>query len=643
MSLSYRRDIDGLRAVAVLLVVIYHAGFQSVSGGFVGVDVFFVISGYLITTLIIKDINNKKFSLAKFYAKRIKRLLPVFYTVIGTTLIFGYFLLLPEDFDSLLDSSVASSLFGANIFFWLKTGGYFTSSTGEMPLLHLWSLAVEEQFYLLWPFVLLVFYKVPEKYKVCLLVIGVSVLFAFAEWAAIYKPNGAYYLLPTRAGELMLGGTVAFILMKPVNFKSSYLNVLSILGGGLILFPAFYLDRQSVFPGLNALIPCLGTAFLIISGVNNHSVVNNFISNKFFVFIGALSYSMYLWHWPIVAFLKYVNVSFTFFVGLTVIFLSLLLSYFSCKYIESPIRYGGMKGYRLTFNLLVFPLVCLLSFFTFSQYSEKSISLYSNNVYNDVKKSIAMPTVDNGWCYRTVDNLENYNGDELSCYLNKGNSLALLWGDSHAAHFQPLVKKIAQESNFSLNAFITSNCFPSLQVSDSRNLGGNPRLCGEYRKRVKNLVESGLVDTVFIAAKWDSNLDWIEETRSAIEFLANHSKHVYVLSQVPSFQADLGKDYLKQVTLPLYYSKKEVQEKKSYKLANDVIFNLIGGFDNVKYIDIAKLINVKSPFYGNFPMYYDDDHLNIYGSQVVTSLFLKDGTFNFIKNITLNGENVERY
>ena len=250
MSIKYRSDIDGLRAVAVLLVVFYHAGFKFISGGFVGVDVFFVISGFLITSIIQKEIINSEFKLFNFYVRRIRRILPSFYVVIFFTIFFGYFLLLPSDYTLLAKSFMASSVFIANMYFWKSTGGYFNSNTDELPLLHIWSLSLEEQFYFIWPFVLIFILSTKLK-KIIIPIITVVIisLFLLSEWAALMKPNAAYYFLPTRAGELLIGALLAIMVASGTKLTNTLAQWASILGAVLILYSALILSKSSVFPG----------------------------------------------------------------------------------------------------------------------------------------------------------------------------------------------------------------------------------------------------------------------------------------------------------------------------------------------------------------------------------------------------------
>lgn len=302
-ELRYRPDIDGLRAVAVLAVVLFHAGISSISGGFVGVDVFFVISGFLITTIIVKEIRRGDFSLTVFYERRIRRILPAFFVVMLFSAVVAYSLLLPQDFENFGKSLVAASLSVSNLLFW-RESGYFDSTAELKPLLHTWSLGVEEQFYLFFPLLLMFiarFFK--QRWTLWIVLIAFSSLLLSA-WGAKHQPSATFYLLPTRAWELALGGLLAMGGVPPIH-QRFWREIEALLGLGLIVWGISALTPESSFPGLNALYPCLGAALVIHAGSSGPSMVGNVLSWRPLVLIGLISYSLYLWHWPLLVFAKY--------------------------------------------------------------------------------------------------------------------------------------------------------------------------------------------------------------------------------------------------------------------------------------------------------------------------------------------------
>ena len=337
--MDYRKEIDGLRAVAVVPVILFHAGFETFSGGFVGVDVFFVISGYLITTIILAELEQGKFSLVKFYERRARRILPALFVVMLVCIPFAWFWLLPSDMKDFSQSLVAVSLFLSNILFW-RESGYFDTAAELKPLLHTWSLAVEEQYYVMFPLFLLLFWQFGKRFILVTLGLAFVASLALAQWAAYANPAAAFYLLPTRGWELLIGVFAAFYLYqaKHKNIRNITSEVGGWLGVALILYAVFSYSKATPFPGLYALLPTLGAA-LVILFATHQTTAGRFIGSKALVGIGLISYSSYLWHQPLFAFARHIslqgNSDIVFFILST---LSLILAHFSWRYIETPFR-----------------------------------------------------------------------------------------------------------------------------------------------------------------------------------------------------------------------------------------------------------------------------------------------------------------
>ncbi len=370
-NLTYRPDIDGLRAIAVLLVVLNHVGFSAFSGGFIGVDVFFVISGYLITGIILSQISKDAFSFTDFYLRRAKRILPALYVVLLAVMIAGYLLYIPSDYSVLSQSTLSAIAFVSNIFFWKNSGGYFSSSAEEMPLLHIWSLSVEEQFYFIWPLALVLILKLKTQAARFTVISAILIAsFTLAEIGVRHSWAGTYFLLPSRAGELLVGALLAFWLSKRHSVKASNImaNALSLAGLFMVLIPAVLLGKTSGFPGINALIPCVGAGLIIASGALGQSVVSRILASRPFVFIGLISYSLYLWHWPLISFLHYSRIEITTEIALGLVFSSIALGYLSWRFIEQTFRHNSKpkrKGFAVAtvlsgILLAVFPVVVYL-------------------------------------------------------------------------------------------------------------------------------------------------------------------------------------------------------------------------------------------------------------------------------------------
>lgn len=336
--MEYRPEIDGLRALAVLPVIFFHAGFQTFSGGFVGVDVFFVISGYLITTIILADLESGEFSIINFYERRARRILPALFLVVLVCIPLAWVFLSRADLSSFSKSLVAVSLFLSNIFFW-RDGGYFETVAELKPLLHTWSLAVEEQYYLLFPLFLILAKKLGRRWTYCLLVLTAVVSLIAAQWGAIHKPLAAFFLLPTRAWELAIGALIALHCSSQDkgNVSGRTKQVLSISGLMLIIGAVFTVDKETPFPSFYALVPTFGAALIILYGTSN-TLIGALLGHKVFVGVGLISYSAYLWHLPLFAFARnhFQNQNDKLMLILSVT--SLILAAMSWRFIEKPFR-----------------------------------------------------------------------------------------------------------------------------------------------------------------------------------------------------------------------------------------------------------------------------------------------------------------
>jgi peptidoglycan/LPS O-acetylase OafA/YrhL len=333
----YRKEIDGLRAIAVLSVMFFHAGFESVSGGFLGVDIFFVISGYLITSIILKQKETGTFSLTTFYERRIRRIFPALFFILIACLPFAWLLLLPHELKDFGQSLMAVSVFVSNIFFWQESD-YFSADAEMIPLLHTWSLAVEEQYYLLFPLLMIILWPVFKnrirKLSALFLLLAIASL-AFSEWAWRHYPEANFYLLPSRAWELLAGVLAAFYLFQREQNGS---QAISLIGLAMVLGPLFFLNNKLPFPSLYTLIPITGT-MLIILFTSHTTWVGKLLSTPILVGIGLISYSAYLWHQPLFVFARLQHFqeppAWQFF---ALILLTLLLAFLSWRFIEQPFR-----------------------------------------------------------------------------------------------------------------------------------------------------------------------------------------------------------------------------------------------------------------------------------------------------------------
>jgi peptidoglycan/LPS O-acetylase OafA/YrhL len=355
---GYRPEIDGLRAWAVIAVILYHARLGS-PGGFVGVDVFFVISGYLITSLLLEDLKKGRLNLLAFWERRIRRLFPAVVVVTLTTLVAGWFFLLPVDYGDLAQSVFSQMLLSSNFFFWKNTN-YFDGVADLKPLLHTWSLSVEEQFYLLYPFALILLSRVGRKFAVASVAILFSIELALSVYGGTHHPFAAFYLLPFRAWELGLGATLAATRGKthgPVWFNET----LSTLGLASILYVVFFSKSISA-PGIAVIPVCLGTGVFIYANTANLTLVGKFLCWRPFVFIGLISYSLYLWHWPVLVFANYWALGpLSLPVRILLVVSSLVLAMASWKFVETPFRraFPGRKRLLIAASIVAFAFLML--------------------------------------------------------------------------------------------------------------------------------------------------------------------------------------------------------------------------------------------------------------------------------------------
>jgi len=332
---TYRPEIDGLRALAIIPVLLFHAGITGFQGGFVGVDIFFVISGYLISAILFKEITSGAFSIYKFYERRVRRIFPALILVFIVCTVIASLLLMPQDFRRYARSVMASGLFSSNLLFWWE-GGYFDSSSELKPLLHTWSLSVEEQFYIVFPGLLLLLLRHVKRWRQILFTLA-ALSFITSVIVTKSNPSAAFYWPVSRAWELLLGSFIALSIGFRDIERSSVRNLMSSFGIILIAVSIFAFDNKTPFPGFAAGLPALGAALVV--AYSSGTITGTVLTCKPVVWVGKLSYSLYLWHWPIIVFGKYYLMrEFTETEKILVIAASFFASYVSMRFIEAPIR-----------------------------------------------------------------------------------------------------------------------------------------------------------------------------------------------------------------------------------------------------------------------------------------------------------------
>lgn len=446
---KYRADIDGLRAIAVLIVVAYHTAPGWLPGGFVGVDIFFVISGYLISLIIFKSLQEKSFSLKNFYIRRIKRIFPATILVLSTFLILGWFLLLPDEYSLLGKHSAAGGAFISNFILWSESG-YFDIDSFHKPLLHFWSLGIEEQYYLLWPIIIYLLWKyIREK---ILVIITITILASFAINVLTINNNSieAFYSPLTRIWELLIGSSIAYLTLHVELFKNiskEKNNISSSLGIFLIGFCVFIYNDDIAYPGYFALLPIIAASLILLT--SPHSSLNIYIlGNKALVWFGLISFPLYLWHWPILSFLRIIHEDPSPVLRITAISIAILLSWLTYMYVERPIRYGDtLKKPILTLCASMFFLI-ISGLTIWGMEGLKDRRSISNSTFtSQIQENFKWEYRSNSFCLNDYPYEDNKNLGHFFCIKNKPEPpTILLLGNSFSNHLYPgFVKNAALE------------------------------------------------------------------------------------------------------------------------------------------------------------------------------------------------------
>lgn len=444
--MQYRAEIDGLRALAVVAVILFHAGFKSFSGGFIGVDIFFVISGYLITTILINDIEHGRFSILNFYERRARRILPALFFVMLACIPFAWMWMLPDPLENFGQSIVATTIFSNNVLLYI-TAGYWDLGTDFKPLLHTWSLGVEEQYYVLFPLFLVFAFRFARSRVFCMVIVLALASLALSEWSSRNMPMANFYLGHTRAWELLAGSLTSFIAQKQGVHKN---NFLSLLGMAAIIFSIFIYDENTPFPSIFALVPVMGTVLIVLFAGNN-TIIARLLSTKPIVGVGLISYSAYLWHQPLFAFSKIYLQS----PPSTLFKIALLVGVFvfaigSWKFIESPFRKHSTIPSRSFFTCIIgFSL-----FFSFYGYWLHSSQGAPERIFTDYEFSRSNHDV-------KVASLDSKNYLKNS-FLDLEQPKLLIYGDSFAGDIGYLFSYYYPDIDFrilnSLSASPNSMC-----------------------------------------------------------------------------------------------------------------------------------------------------------------------------------------
>jgi peptidoglycan/LPS O-acetylase OafA/YrhL len=631
--MNFRKDINGLRALAVISVVIFHFNADWLPGGFAGVDVFFVISGFLMTGIIFRGIDKNNFSIIRFYIARANRIIPALALLCLILLIFGWLYLIPLDYGALGYHIVSSLSFTSNIIYW-KEAGYFDVASHDKWLLHTWSLSVEWQFYIIYPLTLIALKRLTSiKNLKTIILVGAVVSFLFCIFATYRWPEASYFLLPTRAWEMMFGG-IAYLY--PISMDNAKKKAVERLGLALIIGSYFLISKDNYWPGYLALFPVFG-AFLVISAERDDSLI---IGNFFIQKIGAWSYSIYLWHWPLVVAIYYYSLSSIFvFFGL---FFSFFLGFLSYRYVE------GIR-FELVFSRLVHIFKCIpvyialiviflggVVFYTDGISSRFNLSLESARDFKKINKQLIMPLRSNGYCFYSfnegVDVVDTEVGTD--CYLGAKDEkpLTLLFGDSYAGHNEPFWDEIFKVNNESFQSISTNWCVPSL----TDNFTG-PTTHKSYQQCLLNRIylneNMHNYNNIIFAGSWDTVLEkgQFEDVIAVIDKAAKLGANVFIMTAPYRYRKNPLPSFYKSIyfDIPLYINSKQVSDKGMSE-ANLRLKNISSKYGNVTFIDRTMLYTNKNTFIVdgiNVPYSLDGGHISVLGSKYSAQYFMKNPSY----------------
>jgi len=659
---KYRPDIDGLRAISILAVVAFHAFPNWVRGGFIGVDVFFVISGYLISTGILENLEKGTFSFSQFYARRIKRIFPALIVILLVCFIIGWFVLLADEYKQLNKHIASIAGFVPNIVYWYEAG-YFDNSSDTKPLLHLWSLGIEEQFYIVWP--LLLWFAWKKKINIISLTL-VLIFISFAINLNDIKqyPISTFYSPQTRFWQLLSGGLLALLntynvdMLKIIKIKINHTiyhifniekqevqatiiaNVLSFLGLLILAYGFLQFNIELKYPGKWALIPVVGTLMLIFSGPEAW-INRKILSNKIAIWLGLISFPLYLWHWPLLSFLRILE-SGTPSRNLRIlaVALSIFFAWLTYKLIECPIRYGKNGKYTVIVLILVMILIFYVGYYTYSRDGlndriiNKNLISYSESIKLPIK---AKECFDIPYAFKK--------NEGWFCNLGRSDLKVnyFVYGDSHAMSLIPALEQFAINNKLRIQFAGASGCPSLLDIQSVRGETDIEKYnCKELNERIFNYVKNSRIDTVILANRWtyytdsfsrpgdfnpitrnlDSYIDKTSSTKDLVWAIQNTVSRYSSINVKVIFiednpqQINDPKNVLRKgrgiETEYLKYSVTLEEHKKNQNAISQVLKNT-----TAKIINLDDILCFESicPLVANSKfLYFDDNHLSVYGS-----------------------------
>ncbi|MFT3727235.1 MAG: acyltransferase family protein [Terricaulis sp.] len=616
---GYRADIQGLRAIAVLSVVIYHANRDLLGGGFVGVDIFFVISGYLITGILRREIAEGRNSIIQFYRRRVRRLFPALFAMLIVTGVIGWFLLEPTDLRELGRTTLSTVFFVSNFDF-LALSNYFGGDSALKPLLHTWSLAVEEQFYIVFPVLLALLSRFGRAVTIATLGLVLLGSLALSVWLTATDPSAAFYLAPPRAFELLIGSLLA-LDAAPALRSQKWRDGISIFGLVLIVLSLGLIDRDTPFPGAVALAPCLGAAAMLHAGKGGVSRAGRWISNPPFMFFGALSYSLYLWHWPLLVYTRHVlshepPPAF----ATAAVALAIALAYGSWRFVEQPFLAGKARaGHVLAAGAVTMAVGAALALTLYlgdgfpARFPPRAIALFNGARDYNPRRDV---------CHQAQFVPLPY--DHNCVWGADVAPTAAVWGDSFAAELSVALGERLRAQGRSVMEISATLCPPTMDYVAPRS----PPCKGRNDEALRRLVADPKIRDVVLIANLENHHDDEREAlaagyrRSVIALLAA-GKHVTVIAQIPVMPSEppaalgmlaaWGGD-------PTNYGEARDGHRRRSGWGNGVLrtlqgVTLIDPADDLCDRALCRALRPGDPA----PLYFDASHLSVTGARLVAN------------------------
>lgn len=633
---QFRTDINGLRAYAVVFVVLFHFNVFGFSAGYLGVDVFFVISGYLMTKIIVEKLEHNNFSFVDFYLSRIIRIYPALLFLVLVLTALGLFVFIPEDLKNFAKDARYSLTFLSNNLFYEQSGDYFATSSHDKALLHTWSLAVEWQFYILFPIILYTFKKLTKqtKYIGILLLILFSCSFLLSVKLTPENPIYAFFKLSTRAWELIAGGLVYFYFNQ-YSLSSIKQKIIEYTGFGLLALSLIFLTKDTPWPGYAASLPVLGTVLILIANRQNSILTKP----KFIQSLGSASYSIYLWHWPISFLLSYfliqkniINISFA-------LLLSFILGWLSYKHIEPCRIHLNKINKKYVYLLFILSIAILYPFYKFL--GKDGLENRADAEYLKRIEKIQMPMVSNGWCFYNIkdDHSLTVGENGLKCHIasNSTNAKsALLFGDSFAGHNIPFWDHLGKKLNLNIHTISTNWCYPSLDKGFTGDKSSTAyQQCLINRNYLKNHIAQ--YDVLIFAGRWTDIVRQNQQNSFSelLKVAQMNNKKVIVMSEPYTFDQNISSIFKRAIWLERDFNLNEYMNNPlatKQKYATSVINKIVSEHPNTLLLSQADLFKSDHMATKNTPYSFDGRHISIVGSLASEQYFETRPKFKVLEN-----------